>query len=214
MPCALAKQPSAFIQPTFLAGGTLVTWGQFDMSTGGVNGAQTTLPGCTTKFFSTDLFDMTPVGDQGVVFLDTLNPDLNINEATLRYSKVASGVLPAPGTVIQARAGLQYATLLPSLPAVLYVISASAPGADGLYLNSTLPFTVTAPVGDGGAGDTSGGNDAGVTDAGTTEAGGGSDAAGGTGGGDAGASDAGASDVGATDAGVSDAGASDSLPSG
>jgi hypothetical protein len=186
MPCTLTATATAFLPPTFLAGGGLVAWGQFNKLTQEIEGLGTTIATCATKKFASDIFDWTAIGDEGIVFLDTINPDPAVNEATLRYAKITQATLPAVGTVVQTRAGLNYATLLPSLPAVLYLITSNT-SADGLYLNATLPFTVTAPV---------------PTDGGTPETGGGSDAGGG---GDTG---------GGADGGASDGGASDSQPGG
>jgi hypothetical protein len=85
----------------------------------------------------------TAIGDEGFVYLDTLSPDQNVDEATLRYGKVANGVLPFPGTTIQTRAALGFATLMPSLPAVVYTVETGTTGTDGLYVNATLPFSAT-----------------------------------------------------------------------
>jgi hypothetical protein len=130
-----------------------MVWGQIDKTSGAVSGVATTAASCTASTFGNDVFTWVPVGDEGLVYLDAINNDPNIDEATLRFGKVtAAGVLPNPGTVIQARAGLTFATLLPSLSAVVYVVT-SKTSADGLYINATLPFTVTAPSTDGGAPD-------------------------------------------------------------
>jgi len=156
-----------------------------------VEGFGMTLKGCAARKFASDIFGWTPIGDEGLVFLDTLSPDSTVNEASLRYAKATNAVLPSAGTVVQARAGLEYATLLPALPAVVYTITSNT-SADGLYVNGTLPFMVTptVPPPDGGT-DTGSGTDAG-TDTGTAA--------------EAGASEAG-SETGATEAGASEAGA-------
>ena len=141
-PCALTATATAFLPPRFLSAGDIVAWGRYNQLTQEIQGVDTTTSNCTTRTFASDLFSLTPVGDEGYVFLDTLSPDPSINEATLRYAKVANGALPALGTPIQARAGLAFATLLPSLPAVAYTVNTGASG-DGLYVNATLPFTAT-----------------------------------------------------------------------
>jgi hypothetical protein len=189
-PCALTKTPIAFLPPTFLAGGTMAAWGRFNNQTGEVEGVATTVAGCSTTKFASDAFGWTAIADEGLVFLDTLNPDPAINEATLRYAKIQNGALPAAGTVVQARAGLEFSTLLPALPAVVYTITSNT-SADGLYVNAMLPFAVTTSVPDGGT-DT-GSGDVGA-DVGTT-------------------TEAGASETGA-DTGSTDAGAADAPPSG
>jgi hypothetical protein len=170
-PCTLAASPVAVLPPNFFAGGAMVAWGMVDSTTQQVEGVTTTLAGCATRNFATSVFGWTPIGDEGLVFLDTLAPGSTVNEATLRYAKVQSGALPVPGTVIQERAGLAYATLLPTLPAVVYTITSNT-SVDGLYINATLPFTVTAatPPPDGGT-DATGGSDTSNDGGTTTEAG-------------------------------------------
>jgi hypothetical protein len=161
MACTLTATTTAVLPPTFLAAGGLMAWARLNPLTHVLEGMQTTLPGCATSKFADDLSDLAPIGDEGLVYLDTVDPDPNIFEATLRYGKIANGTLPATGTVIQARAGLQFSALLPSLASVVYTMTTNT-SVDGLYINSPLPFTVTAPVPDGGTG---------VPDAGTSEAG-------------------------------------------
>jgi hypothetical protein len=67
----------------------------------------------------------------------------SVNEATLRYGKVTGGLLPATGKAIQTRAALSFATLLPSLSAVVYTVATGTTGVDGLYVTATLPFSTT-----------------------------------------------------------------------
>jgi hypothetical protein len=141
-PCALTSTATGFLPPSFLSGGDMAAWGRFNSLTGEVQGVYTKTSDCTTHAFASDLFSFAPVADEGYVFLDTLAPDPNVNEATLRYAKVANGALPPLGTPIQVRAGLAFATLLPSLPGVIYTVSTGGAG-DGLYVNATLPFTAT-----------------------------------------------------------------------
>jgi hypothetical protein len=194
MPCTLTSQVNAFEPPLFLAGGTLVTWGRYNMLTQILEGLTTTLPGCVTSRFANDLLPGGAIhaADQGLVYLDTFNPDPSIFEATLRDAKVTDGKFPASGTIIQDRAGLQFAVLVPALPAVVYLITANGT-TDGLYINSTLPFSVTTfPTADGGT-DTTAPADTG-----------------GGGGGDVGASEAG----GTTDAGSADTGGAETQPNG
>jgi hypothetical protein len=184
MPCTLTAMATAFLPPTFLAGGSLVAWGRFNTVTQEIEGLSTTLPGCATRKFASDIFDWTAIGDEGLVYLDTLNPDPSIDEASLRYAKVSQGLLPASGTVIQERAGLAYATLLPAMNAVVYTISDST-SADGLYINAELPFTVTSPVPDGGTTTTmpeAGAGDAPAADTGTPAEAGAADTGGADGG--------------------------------
>ena len=190
MPCVLTSMPTAFIPPTFIGGSSLVAWGQFTQLTNEVSGVATSMPACQTRKFAGDIYDWTAIGDEGLVYLDTLDPDPAVNEATLRYGKIAQGTLPPLGTPVQVRAGLSFATLLPALDAVVYTITTST-SADGLYVNATLPFTVTTSVPDAGTAIP----EAGPTDAGATETGGGDDA-------------------GAIEAGDSETGASDAQPGG
>ena len=76
------------------------------------------------------------MGDQGYTWVDD-SPDGQTG--TLRYAKVASGALPA-GTMIQTQSNAFYVSLYPALPAVVYVVAAGS-AQDGLYINSSLPFT-------------------------------------------------------------------------
>jgi hypothetical protein len=177
MPCTLTATASGFIPPIFLGGGSLVAWGKFNSVTQEIEGLSTTLPGCATRKFASDYFDSTAIGDEGLVYLDTLNPDPAVNEATLRYGKIQQGLLPSPGNVVQTRAGLSFSTLLPALNAVVYTITTST-SADGLYVNATLPFSITTSVPDGGttmndagSSDSGGGADGGAADTGTSDGG-------------------------------------------
>jgi hypothetical protein len=178
-PCALAATPLALLPPNFFGGDGIVAWGRLNSTTQEVEGVATALAGCATTKYASDVFAWTPIGDEGLVYLDTLSPDSTINEATLRYAKLQSGALPAQGTVVQARAGLSYSTLLPTLPAVVYTITSNT-SADGLYINSTLPFTTSTSQPPDGGTDATGTGDGGDTAA--TETGGGDTAATETGG--------------------------------
>jgi hypothetical protein len=171
MPCTLTAQPTAFMPPIFLGGGSLVSWGRVNTLTNAIEGVATTLSTCATRKFASDIFDWQAIGDEGLVYLDDINPDPAINEASLRYGKIAQGVLPSPGMVIQSRAGLAFSALLPALDAVVYTIDTGT-AVDGLYVNATLPFTVTTSVPD--AGTTTMTTDAGA-DTGVNQGAGGSD---------------------------------------
>jgi hypothetical protein len=169
-PCAMAASPIAFLAPDFLDSGDYSAWGRLNSVTTEIEGVYTTLATCTTKKFATEVFSWTPIGSEGYVFLDELflDPDRpDINEATLRYSKLDNGALPARGTSIQTRAQFTYAPLLPTLAAVVYEVKAGT-SADGLYINASLPFTTkpVVPPPDGGAPDVivtpEAGTDAGV----------------------------------------------------
>jgi hypothetical protein len=170
-PCALTPTATGFLQPNLLSAGDIAAWGSLDMTTGEVDGQYTTIGNCITRKFASDVFSWTPIADEGFVYLDTLSPNLNVNEGTLRYGKVANGILPALGTSVQTRAGLTFAALLPSLAAVVYTVDTGA-STDGLYINAALPFTATPVVpSDGGTGsDATTGADTG-TEAGAVEAG-------------------------------------------
>ena len=138
-PCAFTTTASALLAPRFLSAADMAAWGRFNTLTGEVEGVYTTSADCVTRSFASDVFSWTPIGDEGYVLLDTLSPDPNVDEATLRYAKVANGLLPATGTSIQTRAGLAFATLLPSLSAVVYTVETGTAG-DGLYVDAALPF--------------------------------------------------------------------------
>jgi hypothetical protein len=200
MPCNFAKTSApgiSFIQPTFLANGSLISWARLS-ATQEIEGVSTSVPGCATRKFASDLFDSTPIGDEGLVYVDSFS-DTSVSEATLRFGVVdKNGQLPAPGVVVQARSGLEYAPLAPALDAVLYTITSNT-SVDGLYLNTKLQFT-TVPTVDAGTGTdatttTDAGSDAAASDAGATE-GGASDAV---------PSDAGSADTSSADGGATDA---------
>ena len=134
--------------PIFIGGNSMVAWGRINGQV--IEGVTTTLPACATRMFATDIFDWQVAGDEGLVYLDDVNSDPTIDEASLRYGKITGGLLPSPGTVVQSRSGLAFSAMLPSLDAVVYTISTHT-SADGLYVNATLPFTVTTPTStDGG----------------------------------------------------------------
>ena len=141
-PCAFSLTAAAFLAPQFLSGGDMAAWGLLNTSTGEVAGVYTTSADCVTRPFASDVFSWTPIGDEGYVFLDTLSPDPNVNEGTLRFGKVANGLLPTTGTAIQARAGLTFSTLLPSLSAAVYTVETGS-ATDGLYVATGLPFTTS-----------------------------------------------------------------------
>jgi hypothetical protein len=173
MPCAFTTQTSGFLPPTFLAGGTMAAWGRFNNLTQVVEGVTTTVTGCLTKTFANDILEWTPIGDEGLIYLDDFAATVGVNEASLRYAKVTAGTQPGTGTVVQSRAGLEYAPLLPAMPAVVYTISTNNAAIDGLYINAKLPFTATGvpPAPDGGT-DATGASDAGTTGADDAQPGG------------------------------------------
>jgi hypothetical protein len=164
-PCALNSKATSFVAPNFLSAGDIAAWGNLNTVTGEVDGEYTTISGCTTRKFASDVFVWTPIADEGFVYLDTLSP--TADEATLRYGKVTDGLLPATGTPIQTRAALSFATLLPSLPAVVYTV-ATGTTSDGLYVNATLPFSTTTVTPDGGTPDAAADATPDTTDAATT----------------------------------------------
>ncbi len=163
-PCTLAATPIGFLPPDFLGpSGDYAAWGRLNSTTGEVEGMYTTLSTCATKKFASEIFSWTAIGSEGYVFLDELSLDPDLNEATLRYSKLENGALPSAGTKIQTRAQFTYAALLPTLAAVVYNVS-SGQGGDGLYINASLPFTTTpvVPSPDGGAPDVPAATDGGT----------------------------------------------------
>jgi hypothetical protein len=178
MACTLTSMPTAFMPPIFIGGGSMVVWGRVNSLTMMLEGVSTTLPGCAPRKFSTDIFDWQPIAAEGLVYLDEINSDPAINEATLRYGKISQGLLPAVGTVVQERAGLSFSTLLPALDAVVYTVTTHT-SVDGLYINTMLPFTVTTsvppdagtppPTDSGAAGMGGGGGAGGSTDGGASD---------------------------------------------
>jgi hypothetical protein len=153
-PCTMAATAIGFLQPDLITSGEVSAWGRLNSVSGEVEGVYSNLTTCTTKKYANEILSWTPVGSEGYVYLDELSLDQTLNEATLRYAKLDNGMLPAKGTSIQTRAQFRYATLLPTLPAVVYEVSSNA-GTDGLYINASLPFTTTpvVPPPDGGTPD-------------------------------------------------------------
>jgi hypothetical protein len=184
VPCPLASTPIAAPIGTFISAGGIVAWARINGLTNQVEGMYTTASDCHSRKFAADIFRWLPVSDEGYVFLDTINPD-GSDEATLRYAKVASGALPATGTVVQTLVASVFAPLLPTLPAVVYTVGTRT-SADGLYINATLPFTTmpvvpppdAGPATDGSSDGTSGGDVGAASDAG--DGAGGNDVASGT----------------------------------
>jgi hypothetical protein len=153
-PCVMAATPIGFLQPDLITSGEVSAWGRLNSVTGEVEGVYSNLTTCMTKKYANEILSWTPIASEGYVYLDELSLDQTLNEATLRYAKLDQGMLPAKGTAIQTRAQFRYATLLPTLPAVVYEVSSGA-GTDGLYINASLPFTTSpiVPPPDGGAPD-------------------------------------------------------------
>jgi len=106
-------------------------------------GEYTTLAGCQSGKFSTNLWFWTSVKDQGVVYADTVaGTSLADLTVTLRYAQFSGSALPTTGTVLQERANQMYAVLLPAVSAVVYTINTGG-ATDGLYVKSGLPFAAT-----------------------------------------------------------------------
>jgi hypothetical protein len=198
IPCTLAGTTIGIPAGDFVTAGQLLAWARFNELTNQIEGLYTTIGDCRSRKYATNIAGWHPVSDEGFVYEDEFNED-GLDEATLRYSKVANMVLPTPGVLVQTRAASPYAPLLPTLDAVMYTV-ATKTSADGLYINTKLPFTTTpiVPPPDGG---TPPPVDGGGTDVGATEAGGG-DVAAEAPGGDAAGSDVAAGDAGAADAPV------------
>jgi hypothetical protein len=194
--CTLASSPIAFADPSppkFLSSGSLAVFGRINGVTGEGEGLYVNVAMCKATKFATEIYAWQGIGDEGYVYSDDLTAVSQHGETTLRFAQATNGSLPAAGgTKIQTRAGLQFAPLLPALDSVMYTIG-SGTTADGLYINTKLPFMTVPPVAapDGGvtttdAGDAAiaeGGLDTGAsTDGGsdtvTAETGGGIDALG------------------------------------
>jgi hypothetical protein len=135
--CTLTKSVLAAPVGGLSASGSGVAWALYNAQTGIPDGYFTNVSNCTpVKFGSSVVFDWRAMGDQGYTWEDD---SATGQTGTLRYAKVANGVLPA-GTMIQTQADAFYVSLYPALPAVVYVV-ATGSAQDGLYINSSLPFT-------------------------------------------------------------------------
>jgi hypothetical protein len=138
-PCTLADAPTAF-QGALLPSGSGVVWERFNQGTGDTEGLETRAKSCTSTQFAARLRKVSPVMDQGLVYLDDSDPAAD--ESTLRYAPIGEGT-PGMGTQLQTRAASVFAVLLPALPAVVYTVGAHTP-SDGLYINAALPFTAAS----------------------------------------------------------------------
>jgi hypothetical protein len=138
--CVLTSTPNSIPPYGTLSDPASTVYWEYLSSTQEFVGQYTTLAGCSSHKFSSDLVFWSSVKDQGVVFGDTIMPvgqtDFSV---TLRYSAFSGAALPATGTVVQEQAGLTFA-VIPSAKAVVYDIGVGGP-TDGLYVNSGLPFT-------------------------------------------------------------------------
>jgi hypothetical protein len=139
-PCVLAATPTAF-QGSILPSGSAAVWERFNQVTGEMEGLDTTVSSCTSAEFTASLRNLLPVSDQGYIYLD--DTDASADESTLRYAQVTGGALVAPGAPIQTRAASVFAPLLPALSAVMYTVGTMT-SADGLYINTALPFAASA----------------------------------------------------------------------
>jgi hypothetical protein len=135
--CTLTKSVLAAPSGGLLASGSGVAWALYNAQTGIPDGYFTSVATCASaKFGSSVVFDWQRMGDQGYTWEDD---SATGQTGTLRYAKVAGTALPT-GTMIQTQADAFYVSLFPALPAVVYVVAAGS-AQDGLYINSTLPFT-------------------------------------------------------------------------
>jgi hypothetical protein len=140
-PCVLT--PTANSPPPYATlsdGATTAYWSYGDNVTGEFVGQYTTIAGCSSHKFSSDLWLWTSVQDLGVVFADTFVPISQTDvSVTLRYSSFSGTSLPVVGTVVQERASSTFSVLLPNLAAVVYTIFTGG-ATDGVYLTAGLPF--------------------------------------------------------------------------
>jgi hypothetical protein len=222
--CTLATSPTTFADPNgpkLLTSGSVAVFGRINGVTGEGEGFYVNVEQCKAAKFAREIYGWQGIGDEGFVFTDDLAAVNQQGEVSLRYAKATSGTLPTSGTQIQSRAGLAFAPMLPAIAGVMYTVG-SGTAADGLYINTKLPFTTTPPIAepDGGASAAtdagSGGGDAAATVDGGADGAGSSDASAG----DAtvtsdaaaadgsGSTDAAAGDATVTSDGASDAGAS------
>jgi hypothetical protein len=142
-PCVVTADTAAAPIGTFLPSGSVAVWARVNDATGDFDGYYTTVDGCTSHKFASNILRWQIAGDQGFVYLD--DASATVDEATLRFGVASAGKLPSPGTAVQARAASVYAPLLPALAAVVYTVGTGT-AADGLYINATLPFTATPPA--------------------------------------------------------------------
>ncbi|HEY2901105.1 MAG TPA: hypothetical protein VGL59_11050, partial [Polyangia bacterium] len=102
----------------------------------------TTFDKCISNQFGVNIVTFDAVGDQGYVYED--DGDATLPVGTLRFNQIVNGVLSATGTLVQTNASATASTLWPAHSAVVYSINANNT-TDGIYINSTLPFTGTMP---------------------------------------------------------------------
>lgn len=126
------------LTPRFLSGGRDIIWSQvtnLDDPFGElkVSGRVTRLSDCTTQNVHDDIGAISPLGDEGITFSDTLDN----GTATLKIRRVlADGTLAPDATVIQTRASASL-SLYPFARAVVYSVNIGDP-ADGLYIHPVV----------------------------------------------------------------------------
>lgn len=167
-PCVLVGSPQAPNVGAFSATGQTAVWARFEELSSSFHGHFTNVATCASTRYATNVLDWTAIGDEGYIYLDDATEDGF--EGTLRFSQVSNGTLPAKGTVLQMRAATVIGSLLPTLPAVIYTVTLPDQTANnGIYINTTLPFTSTIKIDAGqapeGGGPEGGGADVGGTDA-------------------------------------------------
>jgi hypothetical protein len=135
--CTLSPTQTAFPFAEFFPSGANIVWSKLDSTGFPSDGLYADAATCTSTKFASNIFLWAPpIGDQGLVFGDD---GTTAGEVTIRYSKVSGGALPMMGTSVQTRAYPLFATLTPTLPAVVYNVLGGT-SADGLYVNASLPF--------------------------------------------------------------------------
>jgi hypothetical protein len=130
-PCAISSAPSAAGFATLLSQNHVVVWDQGDVRTQAFSGAVTSLSSCATTAFGPDIIRWQPAGDDRLVFLDGATG--GSATGTLRATRVENDGLADQGTPLQANVDSTYAALGPTLPAVVYTVTART-ATDGLYI--------------------------------------------------------------------------------
>ncbi|HET6284773.1 MAG TPA: hypothetical protein VFH73_27705 [Polyangia bacterium] len=149
-PCLLTGSTLAPPVGTFSEMGQTAVWAKYDEIADTFHGYYTNVSSCASGKFATNILSWASVADEGYIYLDDSTDGV---EATIRFNQVTNGMFPARGTVVQTRASTVFGPLLPALPAVIYTVTLPDDKAkNGIYINTSLPFTSLVPAPDGGTG--------------------------------------------------------------
>jgi hypothetical protein len=149
-PCLLVGSAVAAPVGAFSEMGQTAVWARYEEVSDSFHGYYTNVSTCRSAKFATNILSWAAIADEGYIYLDDSTDGV---EATIRFNQVTNGTFPAKGTVVQTRAATVFGPLLPALPAVIYTVNLPDDSSkNGIYINTSLPYTSTAPAPDAGTG--------------------------------------------------------------